>query len=189
MSPNVLDPTLLPQTLESVFQTYQARQADILRQTVENHQFLSSWVTRYGPHLSQHQLSPGVLPPLNGPRAKPFFSNHDSFPPSGPNGQSIPRPPPYQPPNRYDYEGTNNPLRGVPQSQTFELTPVNKAQPKFSQGFAVPTFEELSHLYDKKTGEKIRTLHCQPEASNENEMQGARNNTDDTSISMKKVRP
>lgn len=192
MSPSILDPSLLPQTLESIFRTYEAKQQDIFRQTTENNNFLISWVTHYGPHLSQQQLCPGILPPLHGHREKPFFSNHDTFPLTGPNGQSIPRPPPYQTPNRYQHEGTSNPLRRFPPAQTHEISwtnvsqpSTNVSQPEVPPGFTIPSYRELSYLYDKETGERIRRNYCQEEEGNTNQTQNIVSELDSTATSQK----
>ena len=76
INPSMLDPSLLPQTLDIVFDAYQAKQDEISRLTQENEEFLASWMDKYGPHLSQRGISPMILPSVTSNRSKPFFNTH-----------------------------------------------------------------------------------------------------------------
>lgn len=111
ISPRLLDPSLVPQTLETVHKKYQDRRAEINRMCEENNQNLASWIKNYAPHLSQQQLSPGILPPYSTQRARPFYGSRNGNSSSNPGDQharSVPRPPQYVSPTRELFDGAGN---------------------------------------------------------------------------------
>lgn len=103
ISPALLDPILLPQTLESIHRYYQERRIEIQRLHEENERNLASYMGHYGPHLSPKKLSPGIPPPSTNQPTRPFYSssNGNTFLVSGDqSGTSVPRPPQYESPTQ-----------------------------------------------------------------------------------------
>lgn len=69
----------------------------------------------------------------------------------------------------------------------YEVPLANGTQPEVPPGFTVPTIRELSYLYDKETGERIRRIHCQPKAGDTSYKQNAKPDIEDNTIPKKKV--
>ena len=101
LSPSLLDPSLLPISIEAAYKTYQMNQVHIVQLKANNETFMCNAIAKYGPYLPQGQISPSMLPPVTGQQARPFHSVHNGYVHHEQNGYpspSIPRPPPYQSP-------------------------------------------------------------------------------------------
>lgn len=112
ISPALIDPILLPQTLESIYRYYQERKIQIQRLYEENERSFASYMAQYGPHLSPKKLSPGIPPPSTNQPTRPFYSssNGNTFSVSGDQRRiSVPRPPQYESPTRA-FDGPSNSL-------------------------------------------------------------------------------
>lgn len=104
LSPSVLDPSLLPESFEAACRTYHANRAQIAQMNLNNDNYLSKAVAKFGPYTSPGQLSSYMLPPVTGQQARPFVSVHNGYVSQNQHGYlspSIPRPPPYQSPWQY----------------------------------------------------------------------------------------
>ena len=86
MSPTFLDPGLVPQTLESVYNCYARNQVIIMNMNNENERFLTQWSAKFNIARPQEPVAPGVIPCITGQRAAPFGSIHYGYMPqnSGP---------------------------------------------------------------------------------------------------------
>lgn len=84
MSPTFLDPGLVPQTLEAVYNCYARNQVIIMNMNNENERFLTQWSARFHVQRLQDPLAPGVIPFITGQRAAPFGSIHYGYMPQEP---------------------------------------------------------------------------------------------------------
>ncbi|MCJ1429123.1 hypothetical protein MMC29_007036 [Sticta canariensis] len=134
ISPSLLDPTLVPQTLEVVHRKYQERRAEIQRMNEENELTLELWIRSYAPHISKTQFSPGIPPPSANQPARPFYgrSNGNSSLVSDDQGAtSVPRPPQYVSPTRGRFDGRGNCFQ-------YQTAPPSMEPPKLRYRPAVP---------------------------------------------------
>ena len=81
MSPTFLDPGLVPQTLEAVYNCYARNQVIIMNMNNENERFLTQWSAKFNVARSQDPAAPGVIPFITGQRAAPFGSVHYGYMP------------------------------------------------------------------------------------------------------------
>lgn len=81
MSPTFLDPGLVPQTLEAVYNCYARNQVIIMNMNNENERFLTQWSARFHVPRPQNPVVPAVIPSLTGQRAAPFGSIHYGYMP------------------------------------------------------------------------------------------------------------
>ena len=79
MSPTFLDPGLVPQTLESVYDCYARNQVIIMNMNNENERFLTQWSAKFKIARPQDPVTPGVIPFITGQRAAPFGSVHYGY--------------------------------------------------------------------------------------------------------------
>ena len=84
MSPTYLDPGLVPQTLESVYNCYARNQVIIMNMNNENERFMTQWSARFNLRRPQGPVTPGVVPFITGQRAAPFASVHYGYMPQQP---------------------------------------------------------------------------------------------------------
>lgn len=81
MSPTFLDPGLVPQTLEAVYNSYARNQVIIMNMNNENERFLTQWSVKFHVPRTQDPVAPGVIPFITGQRAAPFGSIHYGYMP------------------------------------------------------------------------------------------------------------
>lgn len=134
ISPSLLDPTLVPQTLEVVHRTYQERRAEIQRMNEENELTLELWIRSYAPHISQTQFSPGIPPPSANQPARPFYgrsNGNGSLVSDDQGATSVPRPPQYVSPTRGRFDGQGNYFQ-------YQAVPPSMGPPKLRYRSVVP---------------------------------------------------
>lgn len=76
MSPTFLDPSLIPQSVESMYNHYSFNRALIRQMDVENEKFLTQWSTKFGIPKSRGPNFPAVIPQATDPRAAPARNGH-----------------------------------------------------------------------------------------------------------------
>lgn len=84
MSPTFLDPGLVPQTLEAVYNCYARNQVIIMNMNNENERFFTQWSAKFLVPRPQGPVAPGVVPFITGQRAAPFGSIHYGYVPQEP---------------------------------------------------------------------------------------------------------
>ena len=84
MSPTFLDPGLLPQTLEAVYNCHARNQVIIMNMNNENERFLTQWSAKFNFARPQDPVAPGFIPFITGQRAAPFGSVHYGYVPQEP---------------------------------------------------------------------------------------------------------
>ena len=84
MSPTFLDPGLVPQTLEAVYNAYARNQVIIMNMNNENERFLTQWTAKFQVTRTQDPVAPGLIPFITGQRAAPFGSIHYGYTPLEP---------------------------------------------------------------------------------------------------------
>lgn len=84
MSPTFLDPGLVPQTLEAVYNCYARNQVIIMNMNNENERFMTQWSAKFHVPRPQDPAMPGVIPFITGQRAAPFGSVHYGYVPQDP---------------------------------------------------------------------------------------------------------
>ena len=81
MSPTFLDPGLVPQTIESVYNCHARNQVIIMNMNNENERFLTQWSAKFNVARPQDPVAPGAIPFITGQRAAPFGSVHYGYMP------------------------------------------------------------------------------------------------------------
>lgn len=81
MSPTFLDPGLVPQTLESVYNCYARNQVIIMNMNNENERFLTQWSAKFNIARPQEPVAPSFIPCITGQRAAPFGGIHYGYVP------------------------------------------------------------------------------------------------------------
>lgn len=84
MSPTFLDPGLVPQTLEAVYDFHARNQVIIMNMNNENERFLTQWSAKFNVPRSKDPVAPGVIPFITGQRAAPFGIIHHGYMPEEP---------------------------------------------------------------------------------------------------------
>lgn len=84
MSPTFLDPGLVPQTLEAVYNSYARNQVIIMNMNNENERFMTQWTAKFHVPRTQDPVAPGLIPFITGQRAAPFGSIHYGYMPQEP---------------------------------------------------------------------------------------------------------
>ena len=84
MSPTFLDPGLVPQTLEAVYNCYARNQVIIMNMNNENERFLTQWSARFHVPRLQDPVAPSFVPIITGQPAAPFGSVHYGYVPQEP---------------------------------------------------------------------------------------------------------
>ena len=85
MSPTFLDPGLVPQTLEAVYNCYARNQVIIMNMNNENERFLTQWSAKFNVPRPKDSGAPGVIPFITGQRAAPFGTIHYGYMPGTPS--------------------------------------------------------------------------------------------------------
>ena len=95
MSPTFLDPGLVPQTMEAVYDFYARNQVIIMNMNNENERFLAQWSAKFRALRPQNPMPHGGIPFITGERAAPFGSVHCGYIQQDPRpwtpAQAIPR--------------------------------------------------------------------------------------------------
>lgn len=84
MSPTFLDPGLVPQTLEAVYNCHARNQVIIMNMNNENDRFLTQWAAKFNVPRPKDPVAPGVIPVITGQRAAPFGTIHYGYMPEEP---------------------------------------------------------------------------------------------------------
>ena len=79
MSPTCLDPGLVPQTLEAVYDCHARNQVIIMNMNSENEKFLTQWSAKFRTPRPQDPVAHGVIPFITGQPAAPFSSLHRGY--------------------------------------------------------------------------------------------------------------
>ena len=112
MSPTFLDPGLVPQTLEAVYNSYARNQVIIMNMNNENERFLTQWSAKFHIPRPQGPVAPGVIPFITGQRAAPFGSIHYGYMPQEPRPWT---------PSQARFEGTPEPAVQTQQARQFQF--------------------------------------------------------------------
>lgn len=152
INPSLLDPTLLPQTLESIHRNYQNRNIEIQRMSDENNYNMFLLLKSCVPHLSQQQLSPGIPPPFSNERARPFYSGpngNDLLVSSDPRATLVPRPPQYESLTRGGLDGPSNPYQCATEFP-FKGPPTSGEYQPGVPGYSIPAEEGKIQAHDQE---------------------------------------
>lgn len=84
MSPTFLDPGLVPQTLEAVYNCYARNQVIIMNMNNENERFLTQWSAKFNVPRPKDSVAPSIIPFITGQRAAPFGTVHYGYMPQEP---------------------------------------------------------------------------------------------------------
>ena len=126
MSPTFLDPGLVPQTIQALYDCYARNQVIIMNMSNENERFLTQWCAKFQVPRPQNPVAPGVIPYITGPRAAPFGSVHFGY------VQQEPRP---WTPSQARFEGI--PDVAAPAEQARQVSLISN-QPNLGQGYGRP---------------------------------------------------
>lgn len=112
MSPTFLDPGLVPQTLEAVYNCHARNQVIIMNMNNENERFLTQWSAKFHVPRPQGPVVPGTIPCITGQRAAPFSSIHYGY---------IPQEPRPWTPSQARFEGMSEPAAQIQQARQFPM--------------------------------------------------------------------